>query len=295
MSNGNVNRNYKDSLFRMIFREKKELLNLYNAVNGSNYTDPELLEVNTMEDILYMGMKNDISFLIGDYLNLYEEQSTLNPNMPLRGVFYFSRLYQGFVAKHHLDVYGRSQLLLPMPKYLVFYMGPDDIGETKEMRLSDAFGPHDGEVPALECIATYLNVNYGHNQSLMAQCRKLQEYSILIDQIRKELASGEELPAAVGAAVQYCIDHGVLDEFLRRHRAEVKEMILTGLADELHWENEKRISYEDGIKQGEQRGIQAVIKTYRKLNLPEEELQKQLMENFSLDESEARQYILAEQ
>lgn len=290
MSNGTVNRNYKDSLFRMIFREKKDLLDLYNAVNGSDYTDPELLEVNTIEDVLYMGMKNDVSFLIGDYLNLYEEQSTLNPNMPLRGLFYFSRLYQGFVARKQLDLYGRIRLPLPMPKYLVFYIGLEDLGETMELRLSDTFLKRDGDVPSLECIATYLNVNYGHNQKLMAGCRKLREYSIVIDQIRRQLATGKELQAAVDTAVQYFIDHGVLDDFLRKHRAEVKEMILTGYADELHWENEKRTSYEAGIKKG---SIQTTIKIYRKLNLPEAELQKQLMDEFSLDEDEARQYLFS--
>ena len=83
-----IQRTYKDSLFRMIFREKKELLSLYNALNHSDYQNPEELTINTVENVLYMGMKNDVSFLIEEYLNLYEAQSTWNPNMPLRDVFY---------------------------------------------------------------------------------------------------------------------------------------------------------------------------------------------------------------
>lgn len=90
-----VNRQHKDRLFRMIFRDKKDLLSLYNAVNGSHYTDPKDLEITTIEDVLYMGMKNDVSFLIEEYLNLYEAQSTWNPNMPLRGVFYFPACIPG--------------------------------------------------------------------------------------------------------------------------------------------------------------------------------------------------------
>ena len=113
-------RNYKDSLFRMVFREKKELLSLYNAINGTAYEDPEELIVTTIEDVLYMGRKNDISFLIKDVMNLYEHQSSVNPNMALRGLIYISMLYQGYIEQNNLDIYSSTLLKLPTPKYLVF-------------------------------------------------------------------------------------------------------------------------------------------------------------------------------
>ena len=100
------NRQYKDRLWRMIFNNKEDLLQLYNAINHTDYQNPDDLEVNTLEDVLYLSMKNDVSFLVGGTMNLYEHQSTFNPNMPLRGVFYFGRLYQGYVAKNDLDIYG---------------------------------------------------------------------------------------------------------------------------------------------------------------------------------------------
>ena len=81
-----VNRSYKDRLFRFIFNDKKELLNLYNAINETAYDNPEDLEINTMDNVIYMGMKNDLSFLIYGILNLYEHQSTWNPNMPIRNL-----------------------------------------------------------------------------------------------------------------------------------------------------------------------------------------------------------------
>ena len=56
-----VNRQYKDRLFKLIFKEKEDLLELYNAVNNTSYDNPEDIEVNTLEDVVYMGMKNDIS------------------------------------------------------------------------------------------------------------------------------------------------------------------------------------------------------------------------------------------
>ncbi len=284
MHNGTINRKYKDSLFRMIFSEKKELLSLYNAINGSDYSNPELLEVNTIEDVLYMGMKNDISFLIEDCLSLYEAQSTWNPNMPLRGFFYFSQLYQGYVAKRELDIYGEGKVPLPLPKYVVFFNGTKEIGERMEVRLSDSFPKREGEVPAVECIATYLNVNCGYNQQILSQCRKLRDYSILIDRIRKELSSGKALREAVDAAVQDCIDHGVLDEFLRRHRAEVTEMILTGYDYEIHKANEKKLAYQEG-------GIRTMIRIYRRQNMPESEILAEVMKEFSLDQDEARRYM----
>lgn len=110
-----VNRQHKDRLFRMLFRDKKDLLSLYNTVNGSHYTDPKDLEITTIEDVLYMGMKNDVSFLIEEYLNLYEAQSTWNPNMPLRGVFYFSRLYSGYIKTRKLDIHSRTRIPLRLP------------------------------------------------------------------------------------------------------------------------------------------------------------------------------------
>lgn len=291
MNNGNIKRTYKDSLFRMIFREKKELLSLYNAINSSDYSDPELLEVNTIEDVLYMGIKNDISFLISDYLNLYEVQSTWNPNMPLRGVFYFSQLYQGYVAEHEWDLYGSRLLTLPTPKYIVFFNGTKEIGERMEVRLSDAFFGHGSDAPALECTATYLNINYGHNQELMSQCKKLREYSFLIDRIRKELALNRTLKDAVDAAVQYCISHKILDKFLRKHRTEVTDMILTGYADQLHWKSEKKISYQEGFNEGLEAGIQVVIKLFRAQNMPEEEILAQVMKEFSVDKETAEHYM----
>ena len=89
-----ANRNYKDTVFRMLFSDKKNLLSLYNAVNSRDYTNPDDLEIVTLENAIYMGMKNDLAFIIDTNLYLYEHQSTYNPNMPLRDLFYISSEYQ---------------------------------------------------------------------------------------------------------------------------------------------------------------------------------------------------------
>ena len=161
MTKAKANRAHKDRLFRLIFREKKDLLSLYNAVNRSHYQNPDELEVRTLKDVLYLSMKNDLAFLIKNELNLYEAQSTFNPNMPLRGLSYFSRLYQGYVESRKLDVYSSGKIILPAPRYIVFYNGRKDLEDQVELRLSDSFETADGEEPFLECRALMLNINFG--------------------------------------------------------------------------------------------------------------------------------------
>lgn len=246
----NVNRKHKDSLFRRIFDDKEALLSLYNAVNDSDYSDPEAITINTIEDVLYMGVKNDHSFLIANYLELFEAQSTWNPNMPLRGVFYFASLYKGYVAQNELDIYGESRIQLPTPQYIVFYNGMRKIGERMELRLSESFSCEENEEPALECVVTYLNINYGHNQEIMSRCRKLYEYSFLVEQIRRRTRTGKPIETAVDEAVRQCIREGILADFLRRHRAEVRDVILAEYDEDLHIRNEKRISREEGKEEG---------------------------------------------
>lgn len=295
MSQNKVRRTYKDSLFRMIFREKKELLNLYNAVNGSHYQNPEELEVNVLEDVIYMGMKNDVSFIIDVYMNLYEAQSTWNPNMPLRGMFYFSDLYQGYLEEKGLDIYGTVQLKLPMPKYLVFYNGTRRMEEISQVRLSESFLGQNGQEPALECVATYLNINYGYNQEIMSQCRKLYEYSYLIEEIRKQLKVGFKLEIAIDHAIRHCIENEILDDFLRKHRAEVTKVILTEYNEERHIRNEKEISFQEGkdfgLATGLQEGMKALVEVLSEMELNKEEILSRLMQKFAVNREQAEMVL----
>ena len=149
--NGIVNRNYKDRLFKLVFEKKEDLLQLYNAINDTDYDNPDDIEVNTLEDVVYMGMKNDISFLITDVLNLYEHQSTFSPNMPLRGLLYFARLYQKIVGNEK-KIYSGRLIELPYPQFVVFYNGTAQEPKRMELKLSDAFPKWcNKENAALEC------------------------------------------------------------------------------------------------------------------------------------------------
>lgn len=130
-------RTYKSRLFEMIFSEKRALLDLYNAMNGTEYNDPELLEINTLENAIYMSMKNDLSFIIDSRLTLYEHQSTFSPNLPLRCLIYVSDLYSVMTKDENL--YGTKTIQIPTPRFVIFYNGTEKMEDIKVLRLSEAF------------------------------------------------------------------------------------------------------------------------------------------------------------
>lgn len=265
----NVNREYKSRLFVKLFSDKKELLDLYNAVNGTEYDNPDDIDLNTVEDFIYMGMKNDISFLITDVLNLYEHQSTVNPNMPFRGFLYFAALYRK-LFKEQNDIYSSKLIMIPTPQFIVFYNGTTDEPDRMELRLSDAFSKKKVLEPCIECTATLLNINYGHNRKLMEKCKTLREYATLVFYVREELSkresnSKEARRAAIDAAIDRCIIEGILAEFLREHRREATDMLLTEYDEALHIKNEKEISYGEGMKQGVKQGIKQGVQLVNEL------------------------------
>lgn len=230
-----VKRKYKDILFRFIFKDKKELLQLYNAINNTDYTNPDDLIITTMEDVIYIGMKNDLSFIIVNEMNLYEHESSLNENMPLRGFLYFAKMYESYLKTHKLNRHQKSRISLPFPRYIVFYNGEKDVPEVFEMRLSDSFDKKD-EKPAVECIAKFININYGHNQELLNSCKRLHDYSYFVACVRDYLKQGNEQKTAVVKAVDECIEKGILEDVLLKHRAEVENMFLTTYDKKMHYE-----------------------------------------------------------
>ena len=243
------NRKYKDSLFRMVFERKEDLLELYNAMNGTNYTNADELQVNTLENALYMGIKNDISFLVGYTMNLYEHQSTKNANMPIRGLIYLTRQFENYIAEHNLNLYSSKQQKLPTPKFIVFYNGREIEPDERIMKLSDAFMKEGG---CLECETRLLNINYGHNRELMEKCRRLEEYAIFIATVRK-YQQGEclGLTEAITMAIDESLEKGILKDILIKQRNEVFSVILSEFDKELYEKDLKEEAYEEGVSQGE--------------------------------------------
>lgn len=265
-----ANRTYKDRLFIRIFEHKEDLLSLYNAVNGSDYQNPDELEITTLDNAIYMRMKNDISFLIDGYMSLYEHQSTFNPNMPLRDCLYMLQIYQNYIDSQELDLYSSVLLKIPTPRLVVFYNGQEKM-RNEEMcilRLSDSYEKPEKE-PALECRVQVINVNYGKNRDMMEKCPKLYEYSYLVAKIRENQANGKTLEGAISAALEDCLAQGYLTELLTTYRREVTGMLLYEYDERKHLKN----TYEEGIQKGmrtgqykgrQQKAYQAARNLYRR-------------------------------
>ena len=250
-----VNRTFKSTVFIMLFEDRKNLLELYNAITGKDYADPELLEINTLENAIYMTMKNDLSFLIDGRLSLYEHQSTKNPNLPLRFLLYISRLYSKIIRDANL--YGEKIVQIPAPEFIIFYNGKEKMPERQILKLSDMYTVKRGK-PKLELEATMLNISGSNNRQLKAACRTLKDYAIYTDKIRMYTES-MELQEAVDRAIEECIRENVLREFLQKHRAEAREMSIFEYDQERHMQQEREAGREEGREEGRLQMLQELV------------------------------------
>ena len=258
-----INRNHKDRLFCFIFgsEEHKEwALALYNAVNGTAYNDEDKIEITTISDVLYMGMKNDVSFILHDTMNLYEQQSSYNPNMPVRELMYVGKLYDKYIRQNKLNIYGRKQIYLPVPKCVVFYNGKEE-KEDGILRLSDAFSVNDKEADIAVSVRV-ININKGHNLGLMASCKPLSEYAWLIQSIR-EYSMTMEIGEAVDAAMDNMPEDYEIRSFLEENRSEVKNMCLTEYDEDEVMTMFKEEGREEGIKEGLVSAIHSIMESFK--------------------------------
>ena len=278
-----VKRKYKDILFRYVFRNKKEILQLYNAINNTNYANENELIIKTMEDVIYIGMKNDLSFIVVNELNLYEHQSTINENMPLRGLLYFAQMYEAYIETSGSNRYKQKRIELPFPKFVVFYNGEQEQPEVFEMRLSDSF-KKEGVEPAVECVAKVININYGHNQELLDSCKRLHDYSYFVAKVRENLKVGYLYKEAVVRTVDECIDEGILEDVLRKHRAEVENMFLTTFDKKLYEKAVKMEAREEGLEEGRAQEMLNTERERRRAEAAEKRVRELEAENCALRE-----------
>jgi hypothetical protein len=236
MTKINTNRKYKSSVFTLLFGEKNNLLELYNAIENTNYGSDTDVWITTLEDALFMEQINDIAFVIeGKFVVMIEHQSSLNPNMPLRMLIYISRVYEKIVSSDNL--YGSKMITIPKPEFIVLYNGDDECPDKQVQKLSDMFSePLPESLANLELVVTVYNINKGRNEEFANRSEKLKGYEFFIYLVREYLKVMDR-DTAISRAVADCIRQNVLKEFLEEHGSEVHNMLLSGW----NWDDAKRV------------------------------------------------------
>ncbi len=298
------NKAHKDTVFRMLYREKKELLELYNALNGTNYTNEEELVVTTLEGETLLGMKNDVSYIFNDELNLYEHQSTPCPNIPLRDLSYVASIY-----REQIDIsktYRSKPMTIPTPRFVVFYNGTIPMEDEKMYKLSDMFEKKT-DTPELELIVKVFNINEGHNEDLLKACKTLRGYSIFVAKVRKYIVETKEshkknteeffyldekerqsiIAEAVTQAIDWCIENDILKEFFQKYREEAVSVSVIEYSAERHMQAIKEEGYDIGLKEG----ISGAVSLLRKMGLDETMILKKISEQYDISTEQAEKYL----
>ena len=247
---------YKDTVFRKLFSDPARLLELYNAMNKSSYTDSSELEINTLDNAVYLGMKNDVSFIFHNELWLYEHQSTVNPNMPLRDLIYAADI----LASKFYDksIYSSVQIKIPSPRFIVFYNGSENFPEQYTYKLSDAYykNPDDeASEPFLELKVLVININECYNEDIKRSCKTLSDYQTYVSLVRAYSAT-MPIEKAVSTAIEECIGNNVLREFLEKERAVVMSLSVFEFNKEREFKIVREDEREEGIRIGMERGLQ---------------------------------------
>lgn len=267
--NGKTKYNFKDGLFTDLFENNPEaLLELYNALNGTYYTDASKLEIVTIKDSLFVTMYNDVAFIFSGVISLYEHQSTLNKNMPLRMLCYIAEEYQRIAEQDPKSVYNSALIKLPTPRLIVFYNGGKKADDVTELRLSDAFINKD-VVPGIELTVTMFNINRGHNQKLMESCRMLEEYSEFVYNVEKAGKMGTDSKRHINETIDYCIKNNILSKYLRERRSEVLGSLIREFDQEKYERGLREEGREEGRAEGRTEGQHAYISTLLKRFSPE--------------------------
>ncbi|MDR2577654.1 MAG: Rpn family recombination-promoting nuclease/putative transposase [Chitinispirillales bacterium] len=250
-SNANVNKKHKASLFSGQFSDRRNFLELCNALAGTDYDENTPMIETTLEDALFMEQVNDVSFLVDDKLMVFiEHQSTINFNMALRLLMYAGRIYEKVIDPKSL--YRNKAIQIPRPEFYVLYNGPDEFPERMTLRLSDMFPPDENKknAPALELVVEIYNINKGYNPELLSKCKALCEYETFVELVDKYRKKTGDLKKAAKLAVAECSERGILTKFIQKFASEVENMIFTKWNTEdakVIWREEGR---EDGLEAG---------------------------------------------
>lgn len=261
MSNGN--REFKSDVFSMLMEDKENALSVYNALNGTSLTNADELEIHTLDKGVSLTIRNDAAFVVDAALSIYEHQSTVCPNMPVRNLIYYTTIVSKILKNK--NIYGKKMITIPVPKFVVFYNGEQEQPEKYDMKLSDAFEKKTDNLE-LELVCKVYNINFGKNKELLERCRVLKEYMIFVDYVRKyhEEQGYDELEKAINKAIDRCIEEGVLANFLMENRAEVVKVTQLDYTFDRQITLERKDAREEGKKEGKEEGkLEEILSSVR--------------------------------
>lgn len=236
-------------------------------MSDRHYTDPDMLTIVTLDNAIYMNMKNDLAFLIDCTICMYEHQSTLSPNLPLRNLFYIAREYEKLTCDKTL--YSTRRILIPAPCFVVFYNGNRTDWTVRSSRLSESFITSQGS-PNLELVVKEININLGTNDDTLAKCKPLFEYMQYVDKVRT-YAAFMSVAAAVDKAVMECIQEGILADFLLRYRSEAIQMSIFEFDEEREMKliraDEREIGHAKGLAEGYDNATKKAVTSFIQFHL----------------------------
>ena len=243
------NKKYKDSVFCDLFysdiNAEKNLMELYNALFDEKLTDVSEIQKVRLENVLFMDMKNDVAFTAcGKRIILSEQQSTVNPNMPLRMLLYIAREYETTVPGK--TRYSKTLYRIPTPSFVVFYNGKEDQPAEKILKLSDAYIFQEDSFPELDLSVRMININPGRHHPILKKSEILRQYSEFVDRTRR--CAGEE--KGLKDAVYGCIRDGILSDYLERKSKEVINMLM----ETYDYEKDIEVNREEAKAEGKAEG-----------------------------------------
>ena len=257
-----INKKYKDSVFTDLFgsdiKAKKNFLELYNALSGSDYKLNEVsLERKVIEQSLYKTFNNDVSWEIdGKLIVLVEHQSTINENMPFRCLEYVTRIYEGIVPLQKR--YAEKVHKIPNPDFYVVYVGKDKQPLEQELHLSDAFYKKDSS--KLELVVKVKNCSNSRSLPISRNCDILKQYCQFVE-IVEQTFNKRSPRRSFRKAIDIAISKGILSDYLNRKTREVINMLCAKYDYKMDIAVKKEEAFQDGMEAGtRQKAIEAAKK-----------------------------------
>jgi hypothetical protein len=247
-----LKRAFKSSFFASLFNDQERGLELVNAILDTNYPPDTKVTIQTLSDVFFMGIQNDLALLAGDtVLFLGEHQSTINRSIPVRFISYYGRVLERMVERDRTYIPGIVDL--PKPVFIVLYNGKDPYPAKSILKLSDSYkklGAHVVSESFIELAALVYNIHSPENADLLGKSPYLYGYVEVVRRGREYQAQGMTALEAVKRAIQDCIQDGIIADYLKKHAAEVEGM----LSGEFNWEDARRALLAYGEERGFQKG-----------------------------------------